>query len=433
MSLNAVRWSLLSAVLALIVGCGGGGSTTGGTGGGGNGGSGGSGGDQSTTVTVQFTGGPTPTLAAVKVGSGNYTAQTISSNGTLTITLPAGTTTYSVAYLCPPDTQFSPPLTVESILSSSTQDSTLSYGNCPGVDSSTKFVGSMTGSVDASAFPDAEFVEFVTLAGQQQSAGWDTVADTFQVGALAQTNRVVIGLYDSTMTHLLAIKNLDNQTANAALNSRNPIVFSSSDAPTNQAAITVANLPDGYSTPWGQAFAIDNGFFLAQGELTQYPQLPNGILESGDFYSINLSSTVFAGEGQLGVGALAFPASGEPVTLTFPAPWSLSAMVTPAALPTLNFNYTGYAGKTGVIYEANIGWNPTSETENEILITANQNYLGSATTYPVPDLSSVSGFLTPPASGTNVYWFEYVYQVPTGSPAGSSGSYVDANSSYQVP
>lgn len=109
MSHNGLRLSVLGMALLLIAGCGGGsntGSNTGGSGGGapgsgggGGGGNGGGSGDQATTITFGFISG-TPTQVAVKVGSGNYTAENLTS-GKLTISVPSGTTTYSVAYPLP--------------------------------------------------------------------------------------------------------------------------------------------------------------------------------------------------------------------------------------------------------------------------------------------------------------------------------------------
>jgi hypothetical protein len=232
---------------------------------------------------------------------------------------------------------------------------------------------------------------------------------------------------------LLAIKNFDNQTVPGTLNGGNAVTFSSADATTPQ-TITFANLPNGYGTPYTSVSGISGAFQLASGVLTQYPQLPAGVLESGDYYTFQATSS--PSSGQSTVGSFLYPTNGGPVTLSFPAPWT-TAGPAPASLPTFTFDYTGYAGKSGVYSEGIYSWTPPNGNQNEILVGATQNYMGSATSLSVPDLSGVGGFLTPPPSGTNnVYWSETIYQetFPSAtSVAGGSQTYVSSNGTYTVP
>ncbi len=434
MSLNAVRWSVLGVVLALIVGCGGSAGSGSGSGGSGSGGSGsgGSGSGSDTTVTFTFQYG-IPTLAAVQIGSGSYAAQTIT-NRQLTITVPSGTSTYTVAYLCPVQTAFNPPLTFEYIQSESILDGTSAYGDCPGY-GDTAAQGTLTGTIDSTAYPTAVYASVVAVTGVQPVISSAQVPGSFQANLPAGTDRVVVGLYDSTYTNLLAIKNFNNQAVPGALNSGNPVVFEAGDATTPQ-TITYANLPSGYSAPYTSVSVLGGTFNLGTGQITQYQQLPDGVLQSGDYYLINASASISNGQQEYGVGALAFPAAGGPVTLTFPAPWSSTAGFTPSARPTFNFDYTGFAGQTGLYLEATMVWDPTSTSEGEILVSATQSYLGNAKTITVPDLSGVSGFLAPPASGTGVWWEEYLFQqtFPSStSAAGGSGSIVVTTGTYTVP
>ena len=76
---------------SLITGCGGGRSDNG---------SAGSGGQDSspTSVTLTFYDG-VPAVAAAKIGSGTYAIQSVNSNK-LTLSIPSGTTNFSVAYVC---------------------------------------------------------------------------------------------------------------------------------------------------------------------------------------------------------------------------------------------------------------------------------------------------------------------------------------------
>jgi hypothetical protein len=123
------------------------------------------------------------------------------------------------------------------------------------------------------------------------------------------------------------------------------------------------------------------------------------------------------------------------VTVSLPVPWTTTGPA-PASLPTFKFDYTGYAGKTGVFNEGNFTWTPVSGPQYEVLVEATQNYLGSSTSLAVPDLSGVSGFLTPPGSGTSVAWFETQFQSTfpsTPSLAGGAETAVQTVGSYLVP
>jgi hypothetical protein len=442
MSHNGLRLSVLGVALLLIAGCGGGsnaGSNSGGSGGGtgGSGGSGGGSGDQPTTVTFSFISG-TPTLVAVKVGSGNYTLENPTSNK-LTISVPSGTTTYSVAYLCPPFQQEpNDMLELEFIQFESIQDGTAVDGICPGqVNGTTPTMGNLTGTMDASAFPTAASAEFYVSTpsyGQATSVPLiqgQPAGGSFLVSAPTESDRVLMGLYDSSYSNLLAMKNFNNQTVPGTLNG-GTVTFSSADATTLQ-PITFANLPNGYGTP-NTNVSVNGAFTLESAAATQYPQLPAGVLQSGDYYAFRSSSSPSSGPST--VGSFLYPTSGGPVTLSFPAPWS-TAGPAPASLPTFVFDYTGYAGKSGVLSEGSYTWTRSNGNQDEILVSATQNYLGNATSLSVPDLSGVSGFLTPPPSGTtNVAWFEYIYQgtfPSTSSPAGGSETYVSSYGSYTMP
>jgi hypothetical protein len=414
MSHNGARLAMLGMALLLITGCGGGssvsgsGSTGGGSGGGTGGGSGGGSGDQATTITVSIvTGIPSP--VAVKIGSGNYTAATLTS-GQLTISVPAGTTTYSVAYLCPPLQEGSGTFQLETIQFESVQDGTAITGGCASTPTAPPS-GNLNGTVDASAFPTAGSMNMVisnaTYAQTVQGVG---VVDPFHVVGPIGSDRVVIGLYDSFLNNLLAIKNFTNQVVPGSLNGGSTVAFSSNDAPTMQ-PLTFDNVPTGFDAPYTNLLAnLGSGLLtVATGPITQYPQLPAGILQNGDYYSFQSSASVTSNTQQSIVGSLLYPTSGGPVTLSFPKPWSTTGPAA-ASQPTFSFDYTGYTGESGVLFDAGYSWFPTVDLQNYVSVTATQNYLGNNASLAVPDLSGVSGFLTSPASGTGVSWIEGTFQ-----------------------
>jgi hypothetical protein len=91
---------------------------------------------------------------------------------------------------------------------------------------------------------------------------------------------------------------------------------------------------------------------------------------------------------------------------------------------------------SGILFEGGDRWWPTDLNQDEIFVTATQNYIGNATSLTVPDLSGVSGFLTPPGSGTSVGWVEQMNQgtYPSyGSPAGTAFTFVQVGGTYMMP
>jgi hypothetical protein len=450
MSHQGARLAVLGVALLLIAGCGGGsnaGSNSGGSGGGtggsggGNGGGNGSGsGDQATTVTFGFTG-YTPTLVAVKVGSGNYTAQNLSS-GKLTISIPSGTTTYSVAYLCPlVQNDNGTTNQTEFIQFESVQDGTTLNalnGQCFGPVNGTASTGNLTGTVDASAFPTA--ASMAVTASSPDGLQYTPLlpVGSFQLSATTGSDRVLVGLYDSSSyPNLLAIKNFDSQIVPGTLNGGNTVTFSSSDATTSQ-PLTFVNLPTSNVTPFTDVRAIGDSIPLTSGLITQYQQLPAGILQSGDYYTFSSSTGTYSDLTGIDdtVGSVLYRTSGGPVTFSFPAPWTTATAPVPASLPTFTFGYTGYVGQSGVSDEGGCSWSPTNNLGNEINVIATQNYLGNATTLTVPDLSAVSGFLAPPGSGTSVSWLEGVSQgtfPSTSTLAGGTETFVEASGNFTVP
>jgi hypothetical protein len=142
-------------ICAMFWGCGGSGSQ-------GGSGTGGSGSGSPTAVTLTFYEG-TPTAVAAKIGSGSFSLQTISS-GKLTLSIPSGTTTFAVAYVC---TAQSFP-TYEDVFEASTADGTSFTVPCPAPLPSTP-MGTLTGNVDISGIPGANEANIDLIHGRPQS------------------------------------------------------------------------------------------------------------------------------------------------------------------------------------------------------------------------------------------------------------------------
>jgi hypothetical protein len=230
------------------------------------------------------------------------------------------------------------------------------------------------------------------------------------------------------------------QTVPGALNGGAPVVFGTSDEVVPQ-TITYNNVPTGYTvssplvlyqTVGGASMILD-----LNGPSGQYLSIPSAASQTGDYYLFSAGAQSLSGNQSLGggtsVGVEAFTSTGGPQTFTFPAPWSYGGP-TAAALPTFNFTYSGFSGLSNVSQAAILTWNQESGSFNQISMAATTNYQNGSTSMTIPDLSSLTGFLTPPASGT-IYWTATLDQsdlVGTNPTSGTSQS-VSNYGTYALP
>jgi hypothetical protein len=434
-----LRVSIWGLGLSLVAGCGGGSSGGGGTGGGGN----------PTTVTFTFKG-ATPTVVAAKIGSGAYAAQSLSS-GTLTLSLPSGTTDFAVSYACPPQTF--PPVGVltgtstrQTVFEASTADGTSFTLSCAQTPAKTQG-GTLTGSVDASALPAYSFLQIEaangdslsgTVAGQNGSFSFAAPAGTDRVEVLAYLNSPV-GTFPPS-SGLVAVRTFDSQPVPGALNGGNPVVFTAADQTIPQ-SVTYKNVPAGFAAPTLQVMfniAGKSSFVVGYGSGTAYPALPAAAVEAGDSY-LFIAADYQTSIGGVGLGqavvAAATTPTGGPMTFSFPAPWSYSGP-TPAALPTFDFTYAGFSGNAGLQRLAALTW-LTGGNENIFTLIATGNYGSGSTQATFPDLSALTGFLAAPSSGTTVRWSaeigQYSYAAGQTPPSSSTASAVVNAGAYTIP
>jgi len=102
-------------------------------------------------------------------------------------------------------------------------------------------------------------------------------------------------------------------------------------------------------------------------------------------------------------GESSTPGGGGAFSLSLPAPWTFSGP-TPAMFPTFTFVYSGFASQASVADQALIQWQTGATTSNEITVTATASFQVGSMTITIPDLSAVSGFFGPAASGTTISW-----------------------------
>jgi hypothetical protein len=417
------RLCVIALCAALVAGCGGGAGTTGGGGGGGGGGNGG-GGNNSTTVTVTFTG-PAPTALATQVGSVSFTPVTAPSN-TITLSVPSGTTSFGVAFECPLITVTGTQLSEMYVFKATTLDGTSYSQSCPEVVIPASS-GFLTGSVDASAIPvvsssgPGPFLDVDAWGGGAvESAVWFGPAFDFSFTAPSGSDRVEVAEYNSFLTSVVAVgegislaaaRNFSNQTVPGLLNGGNTVVLGPADETTPE-SITYANVPAGFSTPFTAAnlnMAGNGSFAVDTAATTQYPALPAGAMEGGDYYSFlssaNNPTASLNADGYIVAGVIAsqYSTTAVPLSVGFPPPWFYAGPMA-AALPTFDYVYSGFSGATSVYDSVILTWKPDTLDQDSLQVIATANSSAGSPSLAIPDLSALPGFLGPPASGTKVLW-----------------------------
>ncbi len=428
-------WAFASVVF-LLSGCGS--NSVGTNSGGGSGGS-------STTVTVSFTG-ATPAAVGTQIGSGSYVAATPAN--TITLTLPSGVANFAVAYVCtetfPPSGAAPSVEFFQNVVEASVTDGTNLVEACQSATTTSPTFGALTGSVDGSA------ISGVTDYGISQGGGFTGVnlgysGRGFSVSDPVGPQRVLVTAYNAISSppaqvgsiSLLAARNFDNQPVPGALNNGNTVVLGPADEATSQ-TITYNSIPSGFASSAGAGYGTEAelvmgklwGVILAFPATTQYPVLPAGATESGDYYLINTS----AGNGVETMIINRTSTSGVPVVFTFPPAWGYSGP-SPAALPTFNVDYAGFSGSSSLNYQMGFYWD-AGGARTFFYIAASGNYLNGTRSITFPDLTGLPGF-SKPTTGAYVDWNAAISQTVSGStpssPANATTTTVSEAGIYVVP
>ncbi|HEY1578303.1 MAG TPA: hypothetical protein VGF82_14640 [Terracidiphilus sp.] len=388
------RLFFLGLGVVLIAGCGG------------SSGGGSTGGGDAATVSISFST-ATPTVVAAKIGAGSFSPQSLNGEK-LSLSIPAGTTDFAVAYLC---TAPSFPA-FERIFEATTADGSSFTLPCP-ANASPDSTGTLTGSVDAGAIPDANLLAIAGSNGSQSAVAAVTADTNFSVTVPAGTDRVEVLAYNSTSqgplatSTLVAARSFDNQLVPGPLDGGSQVVLGAADRIMPE-PITYSNLSAGY-TP--SAFvelvmAGGAGAFLVSQSTTQYPALPAGAIKSDDRYVFIANAINSAKPTEMMFTAESATSAG-PISFSFPAPWSYTGP-TPAALPSFNFAYTGFPQNSAVNQTALISWGSSLTTQISMIATA--AYQNGSTSLAIPDLSALPGFVPAPPSGTLVLWIALIEQ-----------------------
>ncbi len=376
---------LASFLVAVLAGCGG-------SGGGGSATPPNPPSSAGTTMTVTFAGSAMPTAVAVAIGAGAF-AQATLSGGQLTFVVPTGTSTFQLAYHCPP---FAGMGTIddEYVIDASTSDGTSPTLTCYAAPATT----SESVSVNATALATA------TNAGAIGTFGYGTYvgsANGTASGSFVNGTNDIAALAIDASNNLVGVKFVRAQTIPGAINGGNPIVFAASDA-TTTSTMTVAGIPAGfgatpaynisYQTASGTSFGINHN-------TPTYAVVASANMAAGDAYVFESNDA--DGATNQHIGATLFASAAGPVTVTLPTPWTYAGPAA-AQYPTFTFAYSGFSGTNAVTDHGAVFWQENPTTEAGIVVYATPAYLGSSTTVSVPNLTALTGFLASAASGTTV-------------------------------
>lgn len=404
---------LMTTLGMCINGCGGGSSATTKT-------------SAGAAIAVTFGGTFAPVAVASQIGTDAWSTATLQA-GTLNLTLPHGTTNYGIAYVC--GTGAYP---LEYVIYASVADGSTYTVSCP---SQTTTMGIATGTVDASIIPGAANVEIIGLWGP--ATGVTGASGSFNA-SMAAANQDIAFVALNSSNYILAVHIVRNQAVPGSINNGNPIVFLASDALSLQ-PFMVTNAPVGF-LPVPPAFAAGyvtaNGTFISLFDSTAgtYPTISLAESQPADYYLFTVSDANLA-IAQSSYTSLTTSTAGA-VTLSLPAPLAYSAPV-PAAFPSFNLSYTGFADDTSISYWAELLWGTPPSSIYTITVTATAAYQNGTPTLAVPNLSGLSGFFPGASSGSQVNWIARVYggtsqwYVPT--PVNGSMSYVGVSNSFVVP
>ena len=345
------------------------------------------------TLTVS---GAAPMVAATQIAGGSWSALTMSGS-TATFNVPSPSAEYAVAVMCPAPTAGG--VQIEAVIEALASDTTSPTIYCPPANAVT-----MTVNFDVSAVPGA--VDAAVAVGTDISAYWTGPTSAANVqNVVTGTQDIGVAAYGPTPT--TAPYGVQIQRGVDVTGAPITVPAMSTSDETGSATITVNGIPSGYSNQISAYYVTASGATIPINGINvpNYALIAAGDTQSGDFYSVQ--SAAVDPTGTIVVEQAQSFASGTNVTLALPAPMSYSGP-SAAQYPTFDATYSGFtgSGKTGWI--AALDWPSTSPTSG-ILVYATSAFLGS-NSVAIPDLSSVSGFIAPAASSTQVQWSLVAFQ-----------------------
>lgn len=383
--------SVIAIVLTTAFASGCGGASGGGMTGGGAG----------TTVTASFAGATMPSAVAYQAGATGVFQEFSLSGYTFSFTLPAETSAYGFAYICPTFVAGNA-YTNESIIQATTTDTTSLSLACPSLS------GNISATFDVSAISGVTSTMLCESYWSNQMFGTSGVQGLLGVPTgKFDVALVAIGANNAALG--IQIQRGVNVTGSTSI--AFPPMTAADELGSAPASIT--NLPSGATAGWDTTYQTSGGLsailpvsYTTGLPQSTYPTVPSSQSQSGDFYLIQAGAIL--ADGQLPTGsptALVSSNTASAVTAALPSPLSSSTAPMAAAFPTFNVNVGGFTVTGTVVYSAWTQFNTSSVYNTYTYVT--QTWLGANTTFTVPDLSTLAGFAPAPSSGGKEFWALY--------------------------
>jgi hypothetical protein len=355
-------------------------------------------GKMGTTVTASFAGATMPSAVAYQAGTAGRFQGLALSGSTVSFTLPEGTSAYGFAYICP--TFFAAnSYSNESIIEATAADATSLSLACPSLS------GNISATFDVSAIPGATSTllfegywndQMYGTSGVQSLSGVPT--GTFDVALVA------IGENGALAIQIQRGVNVTSSTSIAF-----PPMTAANEL--GSAPVSIANAPPGTTAGFYTTYQTTGGLSailpapLNGVPQSTYPTVPSGQSQPGDFYLVHAIANL-TGSPSESLTALVSSNTASAVTATLPSPSGSLTAPTAAAFPTFNANTAGFT-IAGTVVDSSWTQFQTPSTVYNTYTSATETWLGTNTTFTVPDLSTLTGFAPAPPSGGLEFWSLY--------------------------
>ena len=349
--------------------------------------------------------------AAFQVGDAPWQALQSEATGSYELHVPQGEDRYGFTVNCPTGLQASS--TKAMTIQATTDETTELRVTCP-----LSFVGSVTnveGPYDATALGGADHVDVYSDVVADPGPGGVTAGAYGPIPQTVGAGRTIVGVANDAGGRPIALEIV--RDLNLSMNAVVSVVFDLDDT---LGLWTTPSFDD--SVPAGWSPSVQVGFIAERGGLlilhaestssSTLAQFHVSQAQPGDLYLVLSSATQGFAPG-ISVGSFQLLASIDDLDLTLPQPWTVQPGVIPAPLPT----FTGLAGlpshpdiRGHVLL---LEWDPIlDEAPNpwvgpdaawQFFVSA--GWLGAATEYEPPDLTSLPGFPgAKPLGGESVGW-----------------------------
>jgi hypothetical protein len=352
-----------------------------------------------TTVTASFAGATMPSAVAYQAGTTGQFQKLALSGSSVSFTLPAGTSAYGFAYICPTFDAVNA-YSNESIIQAATTDTTSLSLACPSLS------GNIRATFDVSAIPGA--TSTLLYEGYWSDQMYGTSGVQVLVGVPTGTFDVALVAIGANGALAMQIQRGVNVTSSTSI--AFPPMTAADEL--GSAPASISNVPSGATADFDTTYQTSGGLsailpvsYTSGVPQSTYPTVPSSQSQSGDFYLIQ-ASAILADPQYGSLTALVSSNTASAVTATLPSPSSPLTAPIAAAFPTFNVNASGFT-VAGTVVDSSWTQFQTASTVYNTYTYVTKTWLGAKTAFTVPDLSTLTGFTPAPPSGGLEFWSLY--------------------------